>query len=386
MKIGVIGYGHRMAEVLRRLKADTPDTEICCVSDPARDRVRDTMKADGLWSDRCRFYTDADRMLDETAPDGVMVGTRCSLHARMGIIVLRHKLPLFLEKPIATDWEDAMALWNAYLEAGRPEVVVSFPLRLTRLLCRAKEYVDSGRLGEIAQVQAVNNVPYGPGYFQRWYRDEKETGGLFLQKATHDIDAVNCLLGKKPSEVCAMISKQIFRGNEPAGMRCDRCPKAETCTESPDNLKRFFNENRRDLGCCFAVDTGNEDSGSAIIQYPDGLHCVYTQNFYARKKAARRMIRLLGYRGTLEFDWYTDEIRIFMHDSGITETIRVPAGDGEHSGGDDALVHSFSACIRNHQSSLSPLSAGMDSILTCLAARQSALEHRFVRVPDYRGA
>jgi hypothetical protein len=32
-------------------------------------------------------------------------------------------------------------------------------------------------------VQAINNVPYGSVYYHSWYRDPKETGGLFLQKA-----------------------------------------------------------------------------------------------------------------------------------------------------------------------------------------------------------
>lgn len=233
-------------------------------------------------------------------------------------------------------------------------------------------------------MQAVNNVPYGQGYFQRRYRDEHETGGLFLQKATHDLDVVNNLLGMRPVEVCAMISKVVYRGDEPEGMRCDKCPKADSCTESPKNLKRYFNEERWDLGCCFAKDTGNEDSGSVLARYPNGLHCVYTQNFVVRKKAACRKIRLVGYRGTLEFDWYTNQLSVLMHDSGITETIDFTSGDAWHWGGDAMLTESFANCILMGETSVAPLEAGMDSVLTCLAARASAKERRFVCVEDFR--
>ena len=313
MKIAVIGYGHRMQEVIRNLGKTSPEkVEIVAVTDPQRDAVEQVMRRDGFWQDGCRFFDDADEMLDQVSCDGVMVGTRCHLHAQMGAKVLRHSLPLFLEKPIATTYEDAHQLWQAYEQGGKPPVVVSFPLRVTTLALQAKAILQSGQIGQIAHVQAINNVPYGPGYFQRWYRDEGETGGLFLQKATHDIDAVHALIGLKPVEVCAMTSKQIFRGGEPAGKRCTECEKRETCTESPESLRRHFHEERRDTWCCFAVDTGNEDSGSMIVRYENGLHCSYSQNFFARKKAATRMIRVLGYRGTLELDWYTNRVQVFF--------------------------------------------------------------------------
>ena len=40
----------------------------------------------------------ADKMLDEVCPDGVIVGTRCSLHVEMALKVIKRKIPLFLEK------------------------------------------------------------------------------------------------------------------------------------------------------------------------------------------------------------------------------------------------------------------------------------------------
>lgn len=49
-------------------------------------------------------------------------------------------------------------------------MVVSFPLRVTPLVKLAKEIVQSGKLGSIKHVQAVNNVPYGGVYYHSWYR------------------------------------------------------------------------------------------------------------------------------------------------------------------------------------------------------------------------
>lgn len=67
--------------------------------------------------------------------------------------------------------------------------------------------------------------------------------------------------------------------------------------------------------CCYATDTGNHDSASVLLRFENGAHASYSQNFYARKGAAARGARLIGYKGTLEFDWYTDELKVFMHDA-----------------------------------------------------------------------
>ena len=152
-------------------------------------------------------------------------------------------------------------------------------MRLTTLCLTAKEIIDSGRLGEIHHVQAWNNVPYGACYYQAWYRDENETQGLFLQKATHDFDYINYLLGLRPTAVCAMTSKQIMKGDRPAGLRCDDCAEWDTCLESPYHLHITRGERDRvgptGLLCAFAKDTGNEDSGSALVRYASGMHVAY---------------------------------------------------------------------------------------------------------------
>jgi NTP pyrophosphatase (non-canonical NTP hydrolase) len=65
---------------------------------------------------------------------------------------------------------------------------------------------------------------------------------------------------------------------------------------------------RKDKLCVFAKGIRNEDSGSCLLQYEDGLQGVYHQNFFTRNKAGRRGVRLYGYKGTLEFDWFKDEL------------------------------------------------------------------------------
>ena len=385
IRLGVIGYGERARHVVKLMCEQDPLTRLAAIADPKCADLCREMQAEGRDMSLLRFYESAEEMLDREPLDGVVVGTRCSLHAAMGVEVLRRGLPLFLEKPVATTLAD-LATLREFTRPGLapPKVVVSFPLRLSPVVRLARRIIESGRIGTVEQVQAWNDVPYGNVYFQTWYRDEAETHGLFLQKATHDLDYVNSLLGgNKPQMVTAMTSKQVFRGTHPAGLHCQDCSEKLTCHESPYHPSRPaplpVGQPAKEM-CAFAVDTGNEDSGSALIRYESGLHVSYSQNFFVRGKAARRGARLIGYHGTIEFDWYPERLRVFYHHEPEVETHDFDPDGGSHGGGDGLLAANFLEVIRGEAESVSPLANGLENALLCLKARESAQTNTFQRV------
>jgi len=132
--------------------------------------------------------------------------------------------------------------------------------------------------------------------------------------------------------------------------------------------------------CSFAADTGNEDSGSALIEYETGMHVSYTQNFFARKGAATRGATLIGYKGTVQFDWYTDELKVHMHHTPRVETHKIDSKAMSHGGGDLILAQSFVRVMHGRGESVSPLEAGLLSVLMCLKAKQSAETRTFQEV------
>lgn len=386
IKLGVIGYGGRIRGMLGLLTSLRAETQLVAITDVRNDVIKTQLNSEQTDPDTIRFYSNPEQMLDDESLDGVLVGTRCSLHSLMGSKVLNRNLPLFLEKPVATNMQDLVALRRAG-EESKSAVVVSFPLRVTPLVKLAKEIIDSGQLGTVEHVQAYNNVPYGGVYYHNWYRDENETGGLFLQKATHDFDYINYLLGAQPRWITAMTSKRVFKGDHPAGLACLDCPEQVACMESPRNLFMHSAETNRidalpypTYLCSFAVDTGNEDSGSALIEYESGMHVSYSQNFYARKGAATRGATLIGYEGTLQFDWYTDELKVHLHHSPRTETHKFDSRAMSHGGGDLVLAQNFIDVINGRCESVSPLQAGILSVLMCLKAKESARTRTFQEV------
>ena len=376
IRLGVIGYGERARHMVQLMCRQDLDVRLAAIADPLGDALCDQMRTAEIATDLPRFYQTAEEMLEAEPLDGVVIGTRCSLHAAMAVRVLAGGLALFLEKPVATTMPDLLALRAVW----SPRVVVSFPLRMSRIVQLAREIIASGRIGTVEQAQAWNNVPYGNVYYQTWYRDEAETQGMFLQKATHDFDYINYLLDdNQPRVISAMTSKRVFRGSHPAGLHCRDCPERKVCLESPYHPRRpspLPLDQPAEEMCAFAVDTGNEDSGSALIEYASGMHAVYSQNFYARHKAARRGATLIGYKGTIEFDWYPEQLKVFMHHEPKVETHEFEA-DGEHGGGDTVLAANFLAVIRGEAESVSPLENGLMNALMCLKAKESAATHQF---------
>jgi len=383
IRLGVIGCGNRIQSVLDQIDRLNMGAKLVAVTDVRNDELRRELPQRSFAAKQIKYFSDPDEMMDAVKLDGVLVGTRCSLHATMAIKVLRHDIPLYLEKPIATNFTDLCKLREMGLQYSS-RVVVSFPLRMSPLVQQVKNIIDSGKLSSIEHVQAWNNVPYGWRYFQDWYRDENETGGMFLQKATHDFDYLNYLLGLRPIRICAMKSNRVFVGNKPKGLRCNDCKEQQECPESPFNMFFMRNETKRVKPnkklCGFTSDTGNEDSGSALIEYETGMHVAYSQNFIVRGAAGARGARLIGYKGTVEFDWYKDQVTVFMHHVSQVETYKFQTATLSHSGGDIVLAKNFIEVVRGGAESVSPLDAGLISALMCLKAKESAEKHVFKEI------
>lgn len=377
LKIGVIGYGNRISNVIRDIIAvGNGEVKISAIADIDIPAAKERAVQNGI--EDCVFYENAEEMIKKEKLDGICIGTRCSLHTRFALLAAKFGIPMFLEKPVCTTYEDLENLKEILHHSDK--TVVSFPLRMTDMVLHIKEIIESGRLGRVEHIQAYNNVPYGRGYYHKWYRDEKETGGLFLQKATHDLDYINYVLsGISPIRVCAMKSKQVFGGDKPEGLMCKDCNERKTCPESPENVKKLGDGYIIGEYCCFAKDTGNEDSGSAIIEFDNGMHAVYSQNFIVRGEAGKRGARFICYGGTIEFDFNSGILTLYHHDKMITETHKFSKNAG-HFGGDTRLAENFIGVMKGIEKSKTPLADGILSAELCLAARKSSEEHIFINI------
>jgi predicted dehydrogenase len=387
IRLAILGMGQRSTHMARMICDVDDQVEVVAALDPGASGAADrAQKAELRGARKIRFYDEIETLLAHVDDfDALLIGTQCHLHAPLAIAVAQTGLPLFLEKPVAISWEQLRALALAY-QGKESSVVVSFPLRMTQHVQVAREAIRSGRLGVVNQIQAVNNVPYGGVYFGQWYRDYEKTGGLWLQKATHDLDYVNHLMaasfeGARPVQIAAMHSRTVYGGTLPADLRCSKCDRTEICPESPQNLyQRGYDggvlnhttpQPSSDHACTFSDSILHQDAGSAMVMYSNGAHASYSQNFLTRLSAARRGATIIGYEATLQFDWQSDAVTIIDHHRTRIDRIEV-GGAGMHGGGDAALAKNFVDVLRGRDVSASSLHEGLLSIAMCLAARDAA--------------
>lgn len=357
LRLAIVGLGHRAMNMLKTLREVNPEIQLAGMVDPNPKAVRERLTERKIEANNVLVMDSVDSIIKKRDQfDGVMIGTRCHLHTPLAVKLAEADLPLFLEKPVAINTQQLEALAAAY--AGKEDrVVVSFPLRVTPLFTEALAIVRSGRLGTLSQIQAFNDVPYGGCYFHEWYRSFEQTGGLWLQKATHDVDYINLLAGSRPATVAAMISRQTY--DDPA--------TATFLDSTPTKLKETLaNEPAR-----------HQDAGSAIFMYQNGLHASYSQNFVTRRHG-KRGATIVGHLATLHFDWHTHTITVHDHYKSRTDRIEVKASEDQgHLGGDHTLARNFSDLMQGKDKSQSTLHDGLLSAAMCLAARESANTHTF---------
>lgn len=389
LKIGIVGCGLQAATIAGYLGVYGDDYEVCGVVDVdlkhAKARLAEkSVKMNGT----CRFYGNLkDFIAKEKYLDGIIIGTPCNLHTDTACRVKALGVPIYLEKPVSINLNQAHKLYSTFKNSPVP-IQVSLPMRLCPLTSEVKRIIDSGKIGTVEQIAGYNDVGYGDVYYSTWYRDFKKTGGMFMQKAVHDIDYMLFLAGSRPKEVCAMRAQRVFGGRKPFNLSCDQCDEQKKCPESPYN---YFHE--RGWADSVAAATGGrpmcrfsrgikiDDIGECIVELENGAQVSYHQNFFVRGKAHRRGAFLYGYKGTIQMD-FSGRIRVMSHMRNQSEEIETATGPLSHYGGDKDLVYDFLKTMKTGKRGRTDLIAGngIYSTLTCLYARESADKREFMKV------
>ncbi len=152
------------------------------------------------------FYQPEDfaRMIDEVAPDAVIVAGPDHTHVEYILAALARDIDVITEKPMVTTAADAAAVLAAE-QASRASVLVTHNLRYTGRHRQIKQMLRDGLVGRITHVELAYHVDtvHGASYFYRWNRQRALSGGLSVHKSCHHFDLVNWWLEDVPQQVFA---------------------------------------------------------------------------------------------------------------------------------------------------------------------------------------
>lgn len=140
------------------------------------------------------WFADHHSLLEHTEPQGAIVATPNAMHVSVAGDFLVRGIPALVEKPIASTVAEAQLLVDASARLNTP-VLVGHHRRHNPIIHRAKEIIESGKLGRIISATAFAMFRKPDDYFEAAWR-RQAGGGPILINLIHDIDMLRFLLGE----------------------------------------------------------------------------------------------------------------------------------------------------------------------------------------------
>jgi UDP-N-acetyl-2-amino-2-deoxyglucuronate dehydrogenase len=175
-------------EAITRHAANAELVDICDVDPAAASAAQDKCGA--------RPHASLGALLSHTDADCVVLATPSGLHPAQAIQVARTGRHVMTEKPMATRWQDGLAMVRACDDAGVHLFVIK-QNRRNRTLQLLKRAIDGGRFGRIYMV-SVNVFWSRPqSYYDSaaWRGTWEFDGGAFMNQASHYVDLLDWMIG-----------------------------------------------------------------------------------------------------------------------------------------------------------------------------------------------
>ena len=226
-----------------------------------------------------QWYTDAQELVDDPRVNAVYIATPPSSHATFAIMAMRAGKPVYIEKPMAANYEDCARINRISEQTGVP-CFVAFFRRYLPYFKKVKELINNGAVGNIINVQIhfaqpPRNLDYNRQNLPWRVRSDISGGGYFYDLAPHQLDLLQDMFG-------VILEAQGYTSNR---------------------------------GGLYEV----EDTLSACFKFENGLPGSGSWCFVAHESAKEDAIEIIGDQGLLRFSVFTFEPIVLHNEKGIQE-------------------------------------------------------------------
>ena len=147
-----------------------------------------------------KWYDDADKLINDPDVNAIYVATPPLSHKEYTIKSLEAGKPVYVEKPMAANYEDCLEMNLAAEKAGLPLYVAYYRRSLPYFL-KIKELIEKKKIGDGRFIQVKLFLPARREDFDREnppWRVMKEIagGGYFYDMACHQLDFLHYLFGQ----------------------------------------------------------------------------------------------------------------------------------------------------------------------------------------------
>ena len=146
-----------------------------------------------------RWYDAADALIADPEVDAVYIATPPASHKEYVLACARAGKPVYVEKPMAMRFEECREIVDVCQEKG-VRLFVAFYRRAMPRFLKIKEWIDSGVIGDVRNVRAVQHQSPAQEDLSRatlpWrLKPEISGGGKFLDMGIHELDIFDFLFG-----------------------------------------------------------------------------------------------------------------------------------------------------------------------------------------------
>lgn len=277
--------------------------------------------------------TDYKELLNDDKVDAVILVVPDQVHCEMVCEFLRAGKDVLCEKPFALTLEECKEMMKVEKETGR-KLMVGQICRFTDNFVKAKEVVDSGKIGELYFVESEYAHHYGGSRGYDDWRVTPERDG-FIGGGCHAVDLLRWIAGD-PTEVYALANHKCL-------------------TDWPTN-----------------------DCTVALYKFPNNVSGKVFVSTGCRRPYTMRSV-FYGTKGTIICDNTSDHITVYYQDDEkglVTETISAVVNNHNTKG--EAQVFA-EALLSGNQVPITSME-GTKTVAVCVATVQSAKENKPVKI------
>lgn len=407
VKVMVAGLGSRWTAYEAFCEKFPEDMKIVALADMSDAKLSEYGERYGVPA-KNRFHDALEMFRAGIDADGVIICTLDHQHHEQSIAAMKAGYHLVLEKPVAIEKDHCREIRDVARETGR-KVVVCHELRYTPFYQTVKKIIDSGDIGDILTIQAMERVEYwhqAHGFVRGNWRNSESSCPMILAKSCHDTDILSWLCGRKCVRLSSFGSlKHFTRANKPEGAaeRCLHCKYVNDCPYSAkieyiDRVAGGYNGWPIDVvqknatvesiteelktnpygKCVYDFDNNVVDHQVVNMWMEDDVAISFIMSSGNSKSG--RTIKVMGTHGDIEGDFgaNTVELNIFGKGSEKIDVSKMGAADSGHGGGDYRMLMDFVEIVRNGDAgntTYAGIEGSVDAHLISFAAEESRINN-----------
>src|SRR5215216_2217514 len=211
--VAVIGYGWAATAHIAAINA-TRQAQVTAVWSS---RPLDNAELAARHGSPIKAWLDLDAMLDDPAIHVVDITSYPDQHAPQFIAAAQNGKHIIVEKPLAIEWSEILAMKRAADESG-VKVCVCFECRWSSQFLATKSAIDADLIGTLHYGEVDYYHGIGPWYGQyRWNTKKALGGSALLTAGCHALDALLLCMGSEVEEVTSYATQSshpIFQAYE----------------------------------------------------------------------------------------------------------------------------------------------------------------------------